>query len=292
MIASDTMDIVIASGCEIMSKYPIGSDMGGTLPDGRPQGDPYGQYYIDRVKGKFYNQAQASAGDRREVGRHQGDVRRVRRGQPQKAHQATVKRLLQERDHAHSRGSTRKGTRSSMEQDETIRPDTNLEKLATLKPVLGTDWITAGISSPVTDGASAVVLMSGDKVKELKLTPLARIVANAVVGLGSGAHADRPARGHAQGAREGGHEDGRHRHLRGQRGLCADPPRLGQGTERPDGQAERERRRHGARPSGRQLRMPAHRHGDQRTARSNAKHALVTLCTGGAMAPATIFERA
>ena len=60
--------------------------------------------------------------------------------------------------------------------------DTNLEKLATLKPVLGTDWVTAGISSPVTDGASAVVLMSGDKAKELNLTPLARIVANAVVG--------------------------------------------------------------------------------------------------------------
>ena len=60
--------------------------------------------------------------------------------------------------------------------------DTNLEKLASLNPVLGSDWITAGISSPVTDGASAVVLMSETKMKELNFTPLARIVANAVVG--------------------------------------------------------------------------------------------------------------
>ena len=32
----------------------------GTLPDGRPQGVPYGEYYINRVRGKFYNQAQAA----------------------------------------------------------------------------------------------------------------------------------------------------------------------------------------------------------------------------------------
>ncbi len=60
MIASGTVDIAIASGCEAMSKYPIGCDVGGTLPDGRPQGIPYGPFYFERVKGKFYNQAQAA----------------------------------------------------------------------------------------------------------------------------------------------------------------------------------------------------------------------------------------
>jgi len=53
MIASNIMEVAVASGCELMSKYPIGSDIGGTLPDGRSQGVPYGQYYIDRVQGKF-----------------------------------------------------------------------------------------------------------------------------------------------------------------------------------------------------------------------------------------------
>jgi acetyl-CoA acyltransferase len=54
--------------------------------------------------------------------------------------------------------------------------------LESLKILAGTDWMTAGLSSTVTDGASAMVLMSGDRVRELKLTPLARVVANAVVG--------------------------------------------------------------------------------------------------------------
>ena len=62
--------------------------------------------------------------------------------------------------------------------DETIRPETTREILSGLKVLPNTKWITAGISSTITDGASAVVLMSEKKVKELKLQPLARIVAN------------------------------------------------------------------------------------------------------------------
>jgi acetyl-CoA acetyltransferase family protein len=69
-----------------------------------------------------------------------------------------------------------------MENDETIRPDTTTEKLKALDVLPNTKFITAGISSTITDGASAVVLMSGKKMKALKLEPLARIVASAVVG--------------------------------------------------------------------------------------------------------------
>ena len=61
MIASDTHDVVIASGIELMSKYPIGSDVAGTLPDGRAQGQPFAEFYMKRLKGgKFYNQGQAA----------------------------------------------------------------------------------------------------------------------------------------------------------------------------------------------------------------------------------------
>jgi acetyl-CoA acetyltransferase family protein len=81
-----------------------------------------------------------------------------------------------------TKGLDKEGNEILRDTDETFRPDTNMEKLAALQPALGTEMITAGISSPVTDGASAMLLMSEEKVRELDLSPLARISANAVVG--------------------------------------------------------------------------------------------------------------
>jgi len=67
--------------------------------------------------------------------------------------------------------------------DQGIRPDTTLEKLATLKPAFKEDGkITAGNSSQISDGAAAVLLMSADKAKELGLTPRAKIVDQTTVG--------------------------------------------------------------------------------------------------------------
>ncbi len=63
-------------------------------------------------------------------------------------------------------------------QDTGPRPDTSLERLATLKPAFGADGtITAGNSSPVTDGASAVLLMSEQRAREEGRQPLAFIQA-------------------------------------------------------------------------------------------------------------------
>src|SRR5436189_731096 len=67
--------------------------------------------------------------------------------------------------------------------DQGIRPDTNLEALAALKPVFKEDGkITAGNSSQISDGAAAVLLMSADKAKELGLRARARIVDQTTVG--------------------------------------------------------------------------------------------------------------
>ena len=68
--------------------------------------------------------------------------------------------------------------------DEHIRPDTNMEGLAKLRTVFKADGtVTAGTSAPLTDGAGFVVLMSGEKVKELGVTPIARFVGFKAVGV-------------------------------------------------------------------------------------------------------------
>jgi acetyl-CoA acetyltransferase family protein len=66
-----------------------------------------------------------------------------------------------------------------VEHDEAIRGDTTAEKLASLPPQPNTTQMTAGNSSPLSDGASAVVLASAAAAAELGVEPLARVVASA-----------------------------------------------------------------------------------------------------------------
>jgi acetyl-CoA acyltransferase len=70
-------------------------------------------------------------------------------------------------------------------QDETIRPETTAESLGKLRPAFDpkSGTVTAGTSSQITDGASAMLLMSYEKAMELGLKPRARIVAMAVAGV-------------------------------------------------------------------------------------------------------------
>ncbi len=68
--------------------------------------------------------------------------------------------------------------------DDGPRPNTTVEKLATLPPVFDPNGtVTAGNSCPLNDGSAAVLVMSDERAKELELEPLARIVASSVVGL-------------------------------------------------------------------------------------------------------------
>ena len=70
------------------------------------------------------------------------------------------------------------------DKDEGPRPETSMEKLATLKPSFKDNGtVTAGNSSPLSDGAAALILTTGEKAKTLRLKPLARIVASAVAGV-------------------------------------------------------------------------------------------------------------
>jgi len=80
----------------------------------------------------------------------------------------------------------RKGEPVVVDRDEHPRADTSLEALGRLKPAFRTDGngsVTAGNSSGINDGASAVLLVEADRARALGLRPLARVLSTAVAGV-------------------------------------------------------------------------------------------------------------
>jgi acetyl-CoA acyltransferase len=81
-------------------------------------------------------------------------------------------------------GAKRETKRADFARDELPRPETTIEGLAKLKPAFKVNGtVTAGNASPYSDGAAAVVLASARKAKELGLTPLARFITFAAAGV-------------------------------------------------------------------------------------------------------------
>jgi 3-oxoadipyl-CoA thiolase len=80
----------------------------------------------------------------------------------------------------------RKGPVREFVTDEFVKPETTFEVLSTLRPAFRTDGkgsVTAGNSSGINDGACALLVASEQAVREYELTPLARVVAGASVGI-------------------------------------------------------------------------------------------------------------
>ena len=178
-IVAGANDIVIAAGIESMSRVPMGSARMGAdphgpgvrsrFPDLEPQGvsaelvaDKWGltRTQLDEYAVRSHERAAATAA----AGGFDDEIVPV---------------------------TTPEGTVVSA--DESIRPGTTVEKLAGLKAAFGTeemherfpsiDWkVTAGNSSQITDGASALLVMSAERAAALGLRPRARIVASSVVG--------------------------------------------------------------------------------------------------------------
>ncbi len=290
MIASNVMDVVIAGGCEVMSKYPIMCDYDGILPDGRPQGNPKGEYFLKRVKGQDYNQAQAAQAIAEMWNISQEECISYSIQSHKKAMHATLKGYFKNEIQP-TAGLDKNGDNIIVDKDETIRSGTTPEIMAKLQPVLETDWITAGISSPISDGASAVVLMSEEKTKALNLTPLARVVSNVVVGSDPVYMLTGPV-------------DATPKVLK-KAGLTMDDMDIFEVNEAfapiplswaKELNAPMEKLNvcggaialgHPVGSSGSRLSITA----IYELIRRKAKYALVTLCTGAGMAPATIFER-
>ncbi len=172
-------DILVAGGVELMSAVP----MGGNEPTNNPtlQYDDIGASYpmgltAENVASQF------------DVSREDQDAYAVR--SHQRAYDAQRDGRFNDEIipiQVNSVEYTNAGPKvhtNIFDQDEFIRPDTTMEALAKLRTVFKADGtVTAGTSAPLSDGAGFVVLMSGDKVKELGVTPIARFVGYKAVGV-------------------------------------------------------------------------------------------------------------
>ena len=99
------------------------------------------------------------------------------------AHQATVEGRFKN-EIVPVMGHDDNGFAALIEDDETIRPETTVESLGQLRPAFDpkTGTVTAGTSSQLTDGASAMLLMSAEKAQEIGVTPRAKIRGMGVAG--------------------------------------------------------------------------------------------------------------
>lgn len=101
----------------------------------------------------------------------------------QKAHAATLEGRYKN-EIVQLEGHDEAGNLKSFDYDEVIRPETTLDSLSKLKPAFDPKhgMITAGNSSAISDGASALLVMSSERAKSLGLTPMAKIRAMASAG--------------------------------------------------------------------------------------------------------------
>jgi len=182
-IRGGSAQVIVAGGTESMSMVPMGGNKISPNP-----------WLVDHYPDAYINMGLGTENIARKFGitREQADQFAV------ESHQKAVAALAADkfRDEtvavevkitsvANGNGTKAKPATQSFvfERDEMPRPDTSLEVLAGLKPafhVKGT--VTAGNSSPMSDGAAAVVLMSDEKAAELGVKPQARFVSYATAG--------------------------------------------------------------------------------------------------------------
>ncbi|HAR4315857.1 TPA: acetyl-CoA C-acyltransferase [Staphylococcus aureus] len=172
-------DILVAGGVELMSAVPMGGneptnnptlqydDIGVSYPMGLTAENVASQFDVSREDQDAYAvRSHQRAYDAQRDGRFKDEIIPIR---------------------VNSVEYTNAGPKvhtNIFDQDEFIRPDTTMEALAKLRTVFKADGtVTAGTSAPLSDGAGFVVLMSGDKVKELGVTPIARFVGYKAVGV-------------------------------------------------------------------------------------------------------------
>jgi acetyl-CoA acyltransferase len=183
-VMSGAMDIVVASGVESMTRIPMGSSIGSGL------GFPFTQSIADRYPGGLVPQGVSAELIAGKWGLSREDVDRIGLRSQELAQAATKEGRFEREIFPIKVGEN--GDARVFDTDEGLR-ETSLEKLGSLKPAFYNEeyakrfpeinWVvTAGNSSQITDGASALLITTPEKARELGLTPRARFHSFAVSG--------------------------------------------------------------------------------------------------------------
>jgi acetyl-CoA acyltransferase len=174
-IISDMADVVLAGGVEMMSQVPMSGYHTRLDPD-------LTESYI----GMGFTAERVAA--RWNVTRDDQD--RWALASQQKAAAAWSKEAFKEQivpvpvECVSWNGAEKSATMTDFARDELPRPETTLEALAKLKPAFKVNGtVTAGNASPYSDGAAALLLMSGERAKQLGLEPMARFITFATAGV-------------------------------------------------------------------------------------------------------------
>ena len=182
LVAAGVVDVAVASGVELMSRVPIGSNSSKKLGLGVPIPKTYfGRY-------EFTSQFEGAERIATKWGIDRSDTDEFALLSQQRAAQAWAEGRFGsqivpvEAPELDGEGNPT-GTTRTIERDEGMR-ETTLEGLANLKPVARPDGVhTAGSSSQISDGAAAVLLTTVEKAKALGLTPKARVLDTCLVGV-------------------------------------------------------------------------------------------------------------
>ncbi|MBV1935030.1 steroid 3-ketoacyl-CoA thiolase [Streptomyces sp. BV286] len=187
MVAAGVIDVGISCGVEAMSRVPLGS--GSKHGPGKPFPD---EWNVD-----LPNQFEAAERIARRRGLTRAHVDSLGLVSQERAGIAWSEERFKRETFAvqvpttEDEQSAGQGMWRLVDRDEGLR-DTSMEALARLKPVMPTAVHTAGNSSQISDGASAIMWASKRMARALKLRPRARIVAQALVGSDPHFHLDGP----------------------------------------------------------------------------------------------------
>jgi acetyl-CoA acetyltransferase family protein len=177
-VMSGQQDVVIAAGVESMSRIPMGSD---GAPAGLPGAIPFSPMFTERHEFVPQHVSAELVAEKWGISRRQCEEfafeshRRAAAAREAGRFQDEIVAL----DVRQADGSSKR-----FAVDEGIRPDTSLDKLASLMPVVKPDGVvTAGTSSQISDGAAALLVTSAARARELGLKPRAKVVATAAAGV-------------------------------------------------------------------------------------------------------------
>ncbi len=183
-IAADDAGVIVAGGMESMSNGPYlasGVREGLRLGHGRLVDATVHDGLWDIHNDFHMGMTGELVSEKYEVGRRQMDEYAL--GSHQKA-AAAIKDGKFKDEILPVSIPQRKGKTVLLETDESVRPDSTLEALQKLKPIFKSDGtVTAGNAPGMNDGAAALLVASADKVRQLDLKPIARIVGQAISGL-------------------------------------------------------------------------------------------------------------